>query len=849
MANYYIYIIIGVILACLIAVISYRGKLVRLAHQLEADLLAALGNKTLQAYISKKFPNTYIKGSNLSALKAELKPQYSDITASKGKMKMFHVYNETLSSFLEDYADMGTFIKAHNEKQQQAILQKNKDFFDHVLKYPLDNQQRRAIVSEEDNCLVVSSAGSGKTSSIVGKVEYLTKIKHVNPSKILLISYTQKAAAELTDRMNIEGLKGYTFHKLALDIIAKEHKAKPSICDNTDAVFVSIFHELLAQDDFKKAVFEYFVDYQESEQEKNMNERRGRLSEQKNGKLKALFPDMDGNPVYVRSEQEKKLCFVLTAHGLKFRYEESYEHPLLDENHSQYTPDFSIYYEKDGQLQRIYQENFGVDEHGMVPLWFANDKGISYEEANQLYGDGITWKREVHQKFHTRLIETTSADFHYFDILQKVKKTLKKEHIPFQEIPQEQLYDMVLPKNSLKEKAFIRLAVTFITLMKTNCKSIEEIWNKAKKMRDERNLFVIDSIIRPVYDKYVQYMNQKNLKDFTDIIIEATSICNQKKDRDYEYIIVDEFQDISMDRYRFLLALRKGKEQAQLFCVGDDWQSIYRFSGSDMSLFTDFEKYFGPTDIKKIETTYRFGNPLVDYSSNFVQKNPVQIKKSIKPFNHENKTDMLFYEYDKTNYASTISSIVESIPSNKSIFLLGRYTFDDYYLSYSFKSIKRGGKFFYLIGGREIEFLTVHKSKGLEADYVIILQCNEGSFGFPSAISDDPVLNLIVGKGDEFPYGEERRLFYVAMTRAKIKTCILYNKKHPSVFVTEFLHPEKLHEAYNPHKNANKRWGKRGDAYLLKLYQEGKSISQISFLMGRSKTAIVMRLQKLGVNT
>ena len=447
------------------------------------------------------------------------------------------------------------------------------------------------------------------------------------------------------------------------------------------------------------------------------------------------------------------------------------------------------------------------------------------------------------------MIETTSADFHYFDILQKVKKTLQKEHIPFQEVPQEQLYDMVLPKNSLKEKAFIRLAVTFITLMKTNCKSLEEIRNQARKADDERSLFVMDNIVKPVYDKYVQYMREKNLKDFTDIIIEATSICNEKEGGEYEYIIVDEFQDISMDRYRFLLALRKGKTQAQLFCVGDDWQSIYRFSGSDMSLFTDFESYFGTTDVKKIETTYRFGNPLVDHSSSFIQKNPIQIKKSIAPFNKETKTDMLFYEYDRTNYASTISSIVEAIPTDKSIFLLGRYTFDDYYLSYSFKSIKRGGKFFYLIGGREIEFLTVHKSKGLEADYVIILQCNEGSFGFPSTISDDPVLNLIVGKGDEFPYGEERRLFYVAMTRAKIRTCVLFNKKHPSVFVTEFLHPEKLYDAYNPHKNAQKRWGKRGDAYLLKLYREGKSISQISFLMGRSKTAIVMRLQKLGVNT
>lgn len=848
MPNYYIYII-GVILACLIALISYRKKLTLQAKQLEEDLHALLGDMNLQTYIDKKFLDSYIKGSNLSTLRSELEPIHSDIAESVRKMKMFLVKNETLPSFLEDYERMGYFIKTHNEKQQQAILQTNKDFFDHVLKYPLDNQQRRAIISEEDNSLVVSSAGSGKTSSIVGKVEYLTKIMHVNPSKILLISYTQKAAQELTDRMDIEGLKGCTFHKLALDIIAKENKAKPSICDNTDAVFVSIFHELIAQKDFKKAVFEYFVDYQESEQEKHMQERRNYLSEQKNGKLKALFPDMDGNPVYVRSEQEKKLCFVLTALGLKFRYEESYEHPLMDENHSQYKPDFSIYYEKGGKLQRIYLENFGVDEHGMVPLWFAHDKGISYEEANQLYGDGISWKREVHKKFHTCLIETTSADFHYFDILQKVKKTLQKEHIPFQEVPQEQLYDMVLPKNSLKEKAFIRLAVTFITLMKTNCKSLEEIRYQARKADDERSLFVMDNIFKPVYDKYVQYMREKNLKDFTDIIIEATSICNEKEGGEYEYIIVDEFQDISMDRYRFLLALRKGRPQAQLFCVGDDWQSIYRFSGSDMSLFTDFENYFGTTDVKKIETTYRFGNPLVNHSSSFIQKNPIQIKKSIAPFNKETKTDMLFYEYDRTNYASTISSIVEAIPSDKSIFLLGRYTFDDYYLSYSFKSIKRGGKFFYLIGGREIEFLTVHKSKGLEADYVIILQCNEGSFGFPSTISDDPVLNLIVGKGDEFPYGEERRLFYVAMTRAKIRTCVLYNKKHPSVFVTEFLHPEKLYDAYNLHKNAQKRWGKRGDAYLLKLYREGKSISQISFLMGRSKTAIVMRLQKLGVNT
>lgn len=804
----------------------------------------------IKALIEQRYAHAYIKHDEGKGLKRKLLSLYQEVSSLQKRMRIFSIENEKIDSIIYQYEHLQSLIEEHNSKHQEEILTTNKDFFDHVLKYPLDDQQRKAIISEEDNCLVVSSAGSGKTSSIVGKVEYLTKILHVNPQKILLISYTNKAAAELTDRMNIQGLRGYTFHKLALDILAKESKEKPSICDNTDSLFVSIFHELLQDKKFKKAILEYFVDYevQDSEKEKKANEKRQQLSALKSGKIKALFPDMDGNPIYVRSEQEKKLCFVLTSLGVKFKYEEAYEHPLLDEQHSQYRPDFSIHYEKNGEQKRIYLENFGVDEHGMVPMWFAQSKGITYEEANQKYGDGITWKRETHKKFGTTLIETSSADFHYFDIAQKVKKMLKKAGVTYQEIPTEQLYDMVLPKNSKQEKAFIRLAVTFITLMKTNCKSINDIMNIAKKTDDDRSLFIIKQIISPVYEKYIAYMEKQRLKDFTDIIIEATEICKGWEQSPYEYIIVDEFQDISMDRYRFLQELRKGSPKAKLFCVGDDWQSIYRFSGSDLSLFTDFKSYFGYTDLKKIETTYRFGNPLVGLSSEFVQKNPVQIKKHISPFNASCQTDMLFYEYDRNNYAATISSIVASIPSDKSIFLLGRYSFDDYFLSFTFQSVKRGNKFFYLIGGREIEFLTVHKSKGLEADYVIILQCNKGTFGFPSEMSDDPVLNLILGKGDEFPYGEERRLMYVAMTRAKIRTFVMYDRKNPSVFVTEFLHPEQLRLDYSPHRNANKRWGKKGDAYLMKLYSEGKSIKQISQLMGRSQTSIVMRLQKLGID-
>ncbi len=265
-----------------------------------------------------------------------------------------------------------------------------------------------------------------------------------------------------------------------------------------------------------------------------------------------------------------------------------------------------------------------------------------------------------------------------------------------------------------------------------------------------------------------------------------------------------------------------------------------------MALFNQFQDYFGPTDIHKIETTYRFGEPLVRLSFHFIQRNKSQIKKNIHSFNPETKTELHFCDYERANYCNVIEQLVASIPLDKSIFLLGRYSFDDYYLSFRFQSTKEGNRFFYLIGNRKIEFLTAHKSKGLEADYVILLQCNKDIYGFPSLVSDDPVLNYVLTESDQYPYGEERRLFYVAITRAKKKTFVLYDKRFPSVFVDEFLHPEKItEESYLKHPNANKKWTKRADQFLLKLYNEGKSIKYIAAKMGRSQTSIVMRLSKL----
>ena len=281
-----------------------------------SDLNNGFYGRVISATQEKDFINHY---------KAHFQETYSLLK----KLEAFNITpSETISKFINDFGRINKLVKQHNDGVITFLLDTHRDFFDHCLKYPLDKQQRRSIVSEEDNCLVVSSAGSGKTSSIVGKVKYLTEIKGVAPERILLISYTNKAAAELTERMATNGLRGYTFHKLAIDIIGKTTGAKPSICDNTDSLFVDIYHKLLDKSSFKKSIVEYFVDYQtnEADWEQRKNERREQLSEQKNVQLKAMFPDMDGRAIYVRSEQEQKICFALSSLGVKFRYEEPYEH-------------------------------------------------------------------------------------------------------------------------------------------------------------------------------------------------------------------------------------------------------------------------------------------------------------------------------------------------------------------------------------------------------------------------------------------------------------------------------------------------------------------------------------------
>ena len=845
-------IALSVMLAVFAALMIFRQVHSRRQKAVAEIVAERLHVSDLEKYVDSEYSGRYVDAILCEELKSSMLDVYNRVCDVERRSRILMSHNPSISKFKDDFENLHSIVDAHNNRFKDDKLREHKAFFDTVLAYPLDDQQRRSIVSEEQNCLVVSSAGSGKTSSIVGKVEYLIQKKHISPERILLISYTHKAAAELTERMPYPGLRGYTFHKLALDIISAQSKCKPSICDNTDAVFVRIYRELAHNADYRKCLVEYFADYSDlmelDEDEKSKNVRRLQLGESTDRRYCALFPDMDGNEVHVRSGEEKKICFLLTSLGVDFRYEEPYEHQVADERHVQYRPDFSIHYMDSGKPCRLYLEHFGVDEHGMVPTWFAKDRGLTYEEANERYNDGITWKREVHKKFGTRLIELSSADFAYEKARQRLKRELVAAGVPIREVRSDELFDRILPENSMREKVFIRLTATFATLLKTSCRSMADVAADVAQRGDKRSRFIVGKVLEPVVVRYNEILRSEGKVDFTDLIVGATALCNANGGGNYDCIIVDEFQDISMDRYNFLLALRRGNPQAQLYCVGDDWQSIYRFSGSDMNLFCHFDQYFGKTDLNKIETTYRFGNPLVEKSAAFIQRNPAQIRKNIHPFSSDAKTEIVFREYSRGDAVGALERIVAEIPLGKSVFLLGRYTYDDYLLAKNFRQRRSGNSLFYTICGREVEFLTMHRSKGLEADYVVLLNCNNGSFGFPSTIADDPVLGFVMSDSDGYLFGEERRLFYVAMTRAKVRTIVMYDKSKPSVFVLECISPERLADKpIEPHPNAGNRWTRADDRKLYKLYCGGMGFREISQKMGRSQTAIIMRLEKLGL--
>lgn len=632
---------------------------------------------------------------------------------------------------------------ANNEHFIENQLKGCAQYFDTVLAYPLDQQQREAVVSLEDNVLVISSAGSGKTMTTVGKVRYLIDVQHVPAEKILLITFTRKAAESLSERLGEKKLKCRTFHKLALDIIGDATGEKPTITPPDFSV--QVYHKLSQENpDFKAAIADYIIrsrytmrdQYEYTSMQDYMQDR------QKHG-IQAFFKDMDGRPVFCKSDEESKICDFLGSRGIKFRYEEKYEVNTVDAEYRQYCPDFSIYIDGlDGQTKRVYLEHFAVNEYDHCPSFFSAEDEFKYKQ-------GIHWKRLLHQQHGTTLLETTSAGFHRGDVFQVLSRQLLSLGAVFSKAT----HQSVSRELVRQEENILAMLTSFNFLLKSRDRTMEEI---ARQVGGGPDAITVNDIIAPFVKAYRLMEEDNNEVDFTDAIIRATDLCNNGHRPDYDYILVDEFQDISMDRYRFLQSLRRKSPLTKLFCVGDDWQSIYRFAGSDMALFKQFEKYFGYTKKCLMETTYRFGEPAIAESSKFILANPEQAVKNVHSFKVDVETKLDFLSTDgRDGVIETVKYLADQIPANKEILLLGRYGFDvNIFKNTELAVHDTKDRVYVTYGRRQMNFMTVHQSKGLECDYIIMLNCNGGTIGFPSQISDSPVLKYVLSEPDAYAFSE-----------------------------------------------------------------------------------------------
>ena len=683
---------------------------------------------------------------------------------------------ESFQRFHTAMTDTRTHKKANNEHFIDSERSRCRQYFDTVLAYPLDAQQREAVVSLEDNVLVISSAGSGKTMTTVGKVRYLIDVQHVPAEKILLITFTRKAAESLSERLGEKKLKCRTFHKLALDIIGEATGEKPTITPQDFSV--QVYHRLSEENPaFKAAIADYIIRsrYTMRDQFEYSSMKDYMMDRQKLG-IQAFFKDMDGRPVFCKSDEESQICDFLGSRGIKFRYEEKYEVNTVDAEYRQYCPDFSIYIDQpDGSLKRIYLEHFAVNENDRCPSFFSTEDEINYKQ-------GIIWKRNLHQQHGTILLETSSAGFHRGDVFQVLTKQLLDQGAVFSKATQQN----VARELQRQEENILGMLTAFNFLLKSRSRSMDDI---RREVGTGPDAITINDIVAPFVEAYARMEEENNEIDFTDAIIRATELCNNGHRPDYDYILVDEFQDISMDRYRFLESLRRKEPLTKLFCVGDDWQSIYRFAGSDMALFKSFEKFFGYTKKCLMETTYRFGEPAIADSSKFILANPEQAVKNVHSFREDAETKLDFLSTNgQTDIVETVKYLADQIPADKEIMLLGRYKFDVNIFKNTELAIHEGQNSAYVTyGRRKLNFMTVHQSKGLECDYIILLNCNGGTMGFPSQISDSPVLRYVLSAPDAYSFSEERRIFYVGITRAKKHTWVLYDINNPSPFVKEFV--------------------------------------------------------------
>ena len=502
-------------------------------------------------------------------------------------------------------------LAERNARYKERELELCREFFDDIGGKSLDAQQRDAVVTDESANLVVAGAGSGKSLTVVGKVKYLVEKKGVAPEDILVTSFTRASVDDLAAKIEAAGISGVsarTFHKIGYDQLGGADIAN-------EGMLSKCVEEYLGggMDDAAAAAFIEFYGLRAiADLNSRANESASeRMLATKSSDLRTLNgllagPD-EGLETWrrerVKSAEELLIANFLFLNGVEYEYEKPYSAEIPEDMASHltrhYRPDFYL------PEYDLWLEHFGVNAKG-VPTWIESDV------ERRRYMDGMRWKRELHRRCGTRLLESYSFWNEDQDLLNKVAGLLEGNGVELRPDPAR---NARLCRELLRDRAFYssigKLVATFISLSKANNESLGEVEERAREqyrgngtMMRRFQLFM--AFARPAFEMYRGKLKEDGLVDFDDMInLAAEKISHSGIDAHYRYVIVDEYQDISKSRLGLILAIRAATG-AKLMCVGDDWQAIYRFAGSDVTLFTNCAVLFDGCNYRPL----LFSNPL-----------------------------------------------------------------------------------------------------------------------------------------------------------------------------------------------------------------------------------------------
>lgn len=695
------------------------------------------------------------------------------------------------------YDSIEELVKSHND----FFVKNNKlnPLFDNVNGRSLDDEQRESVITDELSTLVVAGAGSGKTLTICGKVEYLLKEKNIKPDDILLLSYSKKSADDLQLKVSLidKNLTVGTFHKIGLEILKETQNKVFMVEDQYKAIIEKYFRiEMKNRPHMLQTILTYYGLYISSDKHDKKYKNEGEMFEDLKkqdfstlrNQLLGLSNDINQRETikkeHVKSFEEMAIANWYFINGIDYVYESPYVIDVSTVDKRQYMPDFYL------PEFNIYHEHYGINKDGRAEQFEDNEA--------QIYVANMEWKRSIHTKYQTKCLETYSYEFDDGTVFKKLEMQLKENNVIFRPLSDNEIFSAL---ESIYEgqafKSFINLIRTFLSLYKARYRDdsgFDELMSfRFKNTYERRRADLFLTIVKDVYHYYLDYIRKEGKIDFDDMILQSTIDIDKCDNFKYKYIIVDEFQDISLSRMLFLKKLIS-HGHSKLFSVGDDWQAIYRFSGCDLNIFLKFADYFGVSAITKITTTHRNSQELQDIAGPFIKSNPDQFNKIIKSAKHLEHPVRIIYYSDKKYYAFLdILREINKIDNKANVLILGRNNKDiesisldnriyiDFKESKETKTIVKVREF----PNMKFSYSTVHGSKGLEEDYVIIINADDSRFGFPNKVEDDELLDMVLSSKSNYEYAEERRLWYVALTRTRNYTYIIANNANPSIFVKE----------------------------------------------------------------